>query len=167
MAVAKWLFQTWLFAISTRKCSFALFCALLRPFALFCGLAFALFFAHLRSFARICVFLRPTAFRTTAVCELQTLRWGNFPDSVPCSQRAENGGVGSIVIATMIFAFLGHPDFPSRGPKTLSNNYLGTSGLKSGRPKNAKPHSRPSDFPQFGSENSRRLWLVLGSLQEF
>ena len=33
---------------------------------LFCGLAFALFWAHLRSFARICVFLRTTAFRTSA-----------------------------------------------------------------------------------------------------
>ena len=46
-----------------------LFCALLRPFVLFagfCGLAFALFCAHLRSCAGICVFLRPTAFRTTA-----------------------------------------------------------------------------------------------------
>ena len=42
--------QTWLFAIC----------------ALFCGLAFALFCAHLRSFACICVFLRPTAFSTTA-----------------------------------------------------------------------------------------------------
>ena len=45
--------------------------ALLRPFALFCGLAFALSCAHLRSFANICVFLRPTAFRTTAFGELQ------------------------------------------------------------------------------------------------
>ena len=41
-------------------------CALLRPFAFFCRLAFGLFCAHLRSFARICVFLRPTAFRMTA-----------------------------------------------------------------------------------------------------
>ena len=43
-------------AIFTRKRSFALFCALLRSFVLFCGLALAL----------ICVFLRPTAFRTIA-----------------------------------------------------------------------------------------------------
>ena len=42
-----------------------LFCALLRPFALFCELAFALFCGQLRSFALICVFLRPTAFRAT------------------------------------------------------------------------------------------------------
>ena len=41
-----WLFQNWLFAIFTRKRSFALFGAL--TFALFCGLAFALFCAHLR-----------------------------------------------------------------------------------------------------------------------
>ena len=40
-----WLFQTWLFAFFTRK----------RSFALFWGLAFALFCAHLRSFARFCV----------------------------------------------------------------------------------------------------------------
>ena len=55
-----WLFQTWLFALSTRKRSFALFCALLRSFALFCRLAFALICALLRAF------LRTTAFRTTA-----------------------------------------------------------------------------------------------------
>ena len=46
--------------------SFTPFCALFKSFALFCGLAFALFCARLRSFARICVFLRTTAFRTTA-----------------------------------------------------------------------------------------------------
>ena len=40
--------------------------ALLRPFAFFCGRAFALFCAHLRSFAHICVFLHPTALRMTA-----------------------------------------------------------------------------------------------------
>ena len=49
---------TWLFAIFTRKRSFALFCALLRSFALFiiktCGFAFALICALLRSFACFC-----------------------------------------------------------------------------------------------------------------
>ena len=45
-------------------CNFML--AILCSFALFCGLVFALFCAHVRSFARICLFLRPTAFRTTA-----------------------------------------------------------------------------------------------------
>ena len=35
--------------------SFALFCALLRSLALFCGLAFALFCALLRAFACFCV----------------------------------------------------------------------------------------------------------------
>ena len=44
--------------------AFAIFCGLV--FALFCGLTFALFCVHSRSFARICVFLRPTAFRATA-----------------------------------------------------------------------------------------------------
>ena len=49
----------------TQKRSFAP----LRSFAPFCALlrfAFALFCTDLRSFARICVFLHPTAFRTTA-----------------------------------------------------------------------------------------------------
>ena len=37
-----WLIWTWLFAIFTQKHSFALFCALSRAYALFCGPAFAL-----------------------------------------------------------------------------------------------------------------------------
>ena len=45
-----WLFQSWLFAM------FTLFCALLRPFALFCELALALFCALLRTCA--CALLR-------------------------------------------------------------------------------------------------------------
>ena len=40
-----WLFQTWLFAIFTRKRSLALFCGL--AFTLFCG-HFCVFCAHLR-----------------------------------------------------------------------------------------------------------------------
>ena len=51
-------------------CVEALVCTLLRPFALFCRLAFA--DLRLRSFAYICVFLHPTVFRTTA--------FGNFRD---------------------------------------------------------------------------------------
>ena len=61
-----WLLQTWLFANFTRMHSFALFCTLSRSFTLVCGFAFVLFCAHLRSFAVIYVFLRLTAFRTTA-----------------------------------------------------------------------------------------------------
>ena len=53
----------WLFATFAWKRFFALFCA----FLLFYVLAFALFCAHLRSFAFVCMFLCPTAFRTTAV----------------------------------------------------------------------------------------------------
>ena len=34
---------------------------------------------------------------------------------LPFSQRAENGGLDP---SWLIFAFLGRPDFPSRGPKT-------------------------------------------------
>ena len=75
-----WLFQTWLFVIvSALLSSSGLFCARLRSFALFCGLAFALFCAHLRSFALICVFLRPAAFRTTAL--------GNCRDSIQRNRR--------------------------------------------------------------------------------
>ena len=46
--------QTWLFAIFTRKRSFALFCALLRSFVCICGLAFALICALLRAFVCFC-----------------------------------------------------------------------------------------------------------------
>ena len=78
------------FVIFTQKHSFALFCALAfalfcaLAFALFCGLAFALFCDHLRSFALICVFLHPTALRTTALgncrvlCSLETVSALNY-----------------------------------------------------------------------------------------
>ena len=56
-----WLFQTWLFAISTRKRSFALFCALLRSFAPFCALLRSFADLRLRSFALICALLRAFA----------------------------------------------------------------------------------------------------------
>ena len=49
---------------------FALFCAFLCSFTLFYGLAFALF---LRTFALFCALLRPTAFRTTA--KFGNCRW--------------------------------------------------------------------------------------------
>ena len=64
-----WLLKTWLFAFFYAE-------------TLFCGLAFALFCAHLRSFACICVFLRPTAFRTTA--------FRNYPDLLflACLEKA-------------------------------------------------------------------------------
>ena len=60
------LFLTWLFAILTRKRSFALFSALLRSFANSRLRSFALICTLLRSFALFCVFLRTNAFRTTA-----------------------------------------------------------------------------------------------------
>ena len=68
-----WLFLTWLLQFLRGS-------ALLRPFALFCGLAFALFCAQSHSFAHICVFLRPTAFRTTA--------FGNFRESTDAFKAA-------------------------------------------------------------------------------
>ena len=60
----------------------AFFCAHLRPFALFCILAFALFCAHLSSFPRVWLSLRPTPFRTTA--------FGNFRENLfsTCSSFA-------------------------------------------------------------------------------
>ena len=66
-----WLFQTWSFAIFTWKRSFALFCALLRSFcslsrSCVCSLLRSCVCSLLRSFARICVFLRPIAFRSSA-----------------------------------------------------------------------------------------------------
>ena len=57
-----WLFQTRLFAIFTRKRSFALFCALLRSFMDLRRRSFALISVLLCAFA---CFLRPTAFRMT------------------------------------------------------------------------------------------------------
>ena len=55
-----WLFQTWLYAMLRGSALLHSFGALLRSFA------FALFCTHLRSFTHVCVFLRTTAFRTTA-----------------------------------------------------------------------------------------------------
>ena len=62
----------------------ALFCTLLCSFALICGLAFAVFRAHLRSFALICVFLHPTVFRTTAFGNCRGR--GLFPLPSKCSE---------------------------------------------------------------------------------
>ena len=66
-------------------------------------------------------------------------------------QRAENGGLDP---SWLDFAFLGRPDFPSRGPKTLHNKHFGASGLKIGAPQKRQiqprldptPHSQPSDI---------------------
>ena len=44
-------------------------------------------------------------------------------------------------------AFLGCPDFPSRGPKTLQNKHVETPGLKTGRPQNAKSNHDGSNPP--------------------
>ena len=53
--------------------------ALLRSFAPFCALLRSFVDLRLRSFAHICVFLRPTAFRTTA--------FGNFRKQVKLSSK--------------------------------------------------------------------------------
>ena len=50
--------------------------------------------------------------------------------------------------------FWGAPIFHPEAPKPFKNRYLGTSGLKSGRPKNAKSHHDGSD-PPFAA-----LWLL-------
>ena len=81
-----WLFQTWLvFPSFTQMRCFALFCALLSSFALFCGLAFAIICTYLRSsFACFCV--RP---------RLERLRLGT-PEAVgkyDCGQRLASDSV--------------------------------------------------------------------------
>ena len=63
-----------------------LFCALLRPLALFCALAVALFCAHLFSFAVMCVFLRTTAFRTITFGNSRRARLG-YPGKNPGISR--------------------------------------------------------------------------------
>ena len=71
------LFQTWLFAIFTRKRSFALICALLRSFA-----PFALFaYLGLHSFACFCALLRVSAsdrVLNNRVWELQNCAWATL-----------------------------------------------------------------------------------------
>ena len=52
--------------------------------------------------------------------------------SKPLNQRAANGGSDPSLLN---LAFLGRPNSPSKGPKTLKNRYLGTSGLRIGAPR--------------------------------
>ena len=59
------------------------------------------------------------------------------------NQRAENGGLDP---SWLNLAFLGRPDFQSRGPKTLVLKGFGTSGLKIGAPQKRQiqpPRIRP------------------------
>ena len=72
----------------------ALFCAHLHPFALFCGLAFALVCSHLRSLALICVFLRLTAFRTTA--------FGNCRNGSRISQQNQEKGFWKSLLRSIL-----------------------------------------------------------------
>ena len=74
-----WLFLTWLFAIFMQKRSVALFCALLRSFALFCIHLRTCVCALLRSFALFCTHLRVSA--SDRVWELQNL----LPKFMPIS----------------------------------------------------------------------------------
>ena len=55
----------------SQKRSFALLCTILRPFALFCGLAFALFSRVSCSFALFCAHLHVSASENDRVWELQ------------------------------------------------------------------------------------------------
>ena len=82
--------QIWLFAIFTRKLPFALFCALLRSFALVCGLTFALFCVNLRSFALICALLRAFA-RFCIRPRLERPRLGNANSKTGPSRRHLEG----------------------------------------------------------------------------
>ena len=61
-------------------------------------------------------------------------------------QSAENGGLDP---SWLDVAFLGHPDFLSGGPKTLTNKYFGTSGLKIGAPQ--KRENQPRQNPPFSA----------------
>ena len=63
----------------------------------------------------------------------------------PGFQRAANGGSDP---SWLNLAFLGRPDFPSRGPKTLLKWVFRTSGLKIGAPqKRHKSYHDGSDPP--------------------
>ena len=79
----------------TQKRSFALFCALC--FALFCALLRSLADLGLRSFALFCVFLRPTAFRTTL--------FGNSCDKDFAELSGELSG--TICLKTLVLTFSG------------------------------------------------------------
>ena len=142
-----WEFQN-LVVSNQVVCNFfseTLFCALLRPFALFCGLAFALFcglafalFALICSFARICVFLRPTAFRATAFGNCRflpgRLRWAairnaNRGDSCQSIQRRTLSFLSLLFGSSLLFSLaensLLFPSFPkdfrgSHGKKIIA-----------------------------------------------
>ena len=74
-------------------------------------------------------------------------------------RRAENGGLDP---SWLSFAFLGCPDFQSRGPKILILKGFGASGQKIGAPPKTRkstttdptPHSRPSERSNCSEGNS-------------
>ena len=68
----------------------------------------------------------------------------NFEAKNTINQRAENGGLDP---SWLIFAFLGRPDFPPKGPKTLQNKYFGAFGLKIGAPQKRKNQPRRINSP--------------------
>ena len=110
--------------LATSRCLFwALFLALLRSFALFCGLAFALFCAYL---ALICVFLHLTAFRTTAfgICRdpdglVQNLNRWVFGEGVK-SARGETAILGRGNHTRNMFGTSLHASYP-KDPAVLKD----------------------------------------------
>ena len=76
--------------------------------------------------------------------------------------------MGGLDPSWLDLAFSGRPDFPSRGPKTLQNRYLGTSGLKIGVPQkmpistttDSTPHLRPSE--QYDVQGRCNFMIVFG-----
>ena len=93
----------------------ALFCALLRPFALSCALLRTCVCALLRSFALFCVFLRPNAFRTTALGNCRF--WPTFDLFLWISVRATEPKLPKNLSAQKV----GFPPIPERAPKSVQN----------------------------------------------
>ena len=66
------------------------------------------------------------------------------------AQRAENGGLDP---SWLIFAFLGRPDFQSRGPKLLILKGFGAFGRKIGAPQKRENQQRWIQPPILGPLN--------------
>ena len=60
--------------------------------------------------------------------------------SDPLISEGREWGVGSVLVGFRVF--LGRPDFPSTGPKTILNKYCGASGLQSGAPQKRETQPR-------------------------
>ena len=68
---------------------------------------------------------------------------------------------GGLDLSWLVLAFLGRPDFQFRGPKTLENKHLGTSGLKIGAPQNAESNHDGSNPPISANPYITKSGLVM------